>query len=67
MKGNIMNTDLKLEAIHAEIQSIKRSAEQLKQLGEGLPAVTRNALRILASTKMLEINFSDTIEFSEVL
>ena len=65
MKGKAMNSDLKLEEIHAEIQSIKRSAEQLKQLGDGLPAVTRNAVRILASTKMLEINFSDVIAFSE--
>ena len=61
-----MNSDMTLKAIHAEIQSIKRSAEKLKQLGDGLPAVSRNALRILASTKMLEINFSDAIEFSEV-
>ena len=61
-----MSSDIKLEAIHAEIMSIKRSAEQLKQLGEGIPAVSRNAQRILASTKMLEINFSDAIEFSEV-
>lgn len=66
MKGTIMNSDLKLEEIHAAIQSIKRSAEQLQQLGDDLPAVTRNALRILASTKMLEINISDIIEFSEV-
>ncbi|MBW2613177.1 MAG: hypothetical protein JRD49_12715 [Deltaproteobacteria bacterium] len=61
-----MESDLKIHEIHAEIQSIKRSANQLEQLGDSLPAVTRNALRILASTKMLEINLSDIVEFSEM-
>ena len=61
-----MQSELKLEEIHAEIQSIKQSANQLKQLGDRLPAVTRNALRILASTKMLEINISDIVDYSEV-
>ena len=61
-----MESELKIAEIHTEIQSIKRSAHQLKQLGDHLPAVTRNALRILASTKMLEINISDIVAFSEV-
>ena len=61
-----MNPEIKLEAIHAEIQAIKRSAEQLKRLGDGFPAVSRNAVRILASTKMLEINLSDIVAFPEV-
>jgi len=61
-----MELDLKIDEIHAEIQSIKRSANQLEKLGGNLPAVTRNALRILASTKMLEINISDIVAFSEV-
>lgn len=55
-----------LETLHTEIQLIKKSANRLKSLGDSFPAVTRNALRILASTKMLEINISDVVEFSEV-
>ena len=61
-----MQSELKLEEIHAEIQSIKQSAHQLRELGDNLPAVTRNALRILASIKMLEVNISDIVEYSEV-
>ena len=61
-----MNRDLDLQKIHAEIQLIKKSALELKSLGDSFPAVTRNALRILASTKMLELNISDVVEFSEV-
>ena len=61
-----MQSELSLEEIHTEIQAIKQSANQLKQLGDRFPAVTRNALRILASTKMLEINISDMIAYSEV-
>ena len=55
-----------LETLNTEIQLIKKSANTLKSLGDSFPAVTRNALRILASTKMLEINISDVVEFSEV-
>lgn len=55
-----------LETLNTEIQLIKKSANKLKSLGDSFPAVTRNALRILASTKMLEINISDVVEFSEV-
>ena len=58
-----MRSDMKLEEIHAEIRSIIRSANQLKLLGERLPAVSRNALRILSSAKMLEINISDIIDY----
>ena len=61
-----MRSELNLEEIHAEIQYIIQSANQLKQLGDSLPAVTRNALRILASAKMLEINISDLVAYSEV-
>ncbi len=57
-----MNRSLNLEKIHAEIQSIKKSADELKKMGDSFPAVTRNAIRILASTKMLELNISDLVE-----
>ena len=58
----IMKGNFDLEKIHAEIQSIRRSAEELKKLGDSFPAVTQNAHRILASTKMLELNVSDLVE-----
>lgn len=61
-----MNPTSDIERIHAEIQSIKKAANELKNMGDSFPAVTRNALRILASTKMLELNISDLVKFSEV-
>ena len=38
---------------------IKKAAQELKALSRRVPAVDRNAARILASVKMLEINISD--------
>ena len=55
-------TPLDLNEINAEIQSMKKSAEALKQLGQDFPTVDRNIVRILASIKMLEINISDIVE-----
>jgi len=47
------------KAIHARIQSIKESTEHLRQLGQEFPAVHKNASRMLACIKMLELNVSD--------
>ncbi len=44
------------------IQAIKRAALELKELSGGIQAVDRNADRILASAKMLEINVSDVLD-----
>ena len=54
------NIDLK--AADARIQAIKKAAEELKGMGESFPALARNATRILASTKMLEIDISDALD-----
>ncbi|MFB0535464.1 MAG: hypothetical protein ACETWR_10825 [Anaerolineae bacterium] len=48
-----------------KIQAIKRTALELKELSDGIQAVDRNADRILASVKMLEINVSDALEIWE--
>jgi len=45
--------------IDTRIQAIKKAAQELKELSGKFPAVDRNAARILASVKMLEINVSD--------
>ena len=50
-----------IQAIDAEIQALKQTAERLKQLGDSFPAVARNVARILASVKMLEIEVSDIV------
>ena len=54
-----MDNSIDLEVIDAKIQVIKTAAEELKELGYKFPAVSRNAHRILASIKMLEINVTD--------
>ena len=51
-----------LRKIDTRIKTIKKAAQELKQLSGGIQAVDRNAERILASVKMLEINISDIIE-----
>ena len=61
-----MKTDVTIDQINAEIQAIKKSALVLEKVGDRIPTVNRNARRILASTKMLEINISDVVGFSEV-
>lgn len=48
-----------LKKIDDQVQIIKRAALELKNLSGGIQAVDCNVQRILASTKMLEINFSD--------
>ncbi len=57
-----MDNPLELDAINAKIQVLKKTAEELKRLGTDFPAVSRNADRILASVKMLEINVTDWVD-----
>lgn len=51
----------RLTAMAVQIEQIKKAAQELKKRSEGIQAVDCNADRILASTKMLEINVSDII------
>jgi prefoldin subunit 5 len=48
-----------LRKIDTKIKTIKKATQELKQLSGGIQAIDRNAERILASVKMLEINVSD--------
>jgi hypothetical protein len=48
-----------IRKIDTRIKVIKKAAEELKELSAWIPAIDRNAVRILASVKMLEINISD--------
>ena len=51
-----------MEKIDDQIQFIKKAALELKNISGGIQAVDCNTQRILASAKMLEINFSDLRE-----
>jgi hypothetical protein len=59
-----MDTYEEIEKLDARIQEIKRAALALSEIGESFPVVVRNSARILASVKMLEINFSDLLSLS---
>lgn len=52
-----------MNRIDKRIKVIKKAAQELRELYEDIPAVERNAARILASVKMLEINISDVLTF----
>jgi hypothetical protein len=53
--------DRVLRELDQRIQILRETAFVLKSIGveKGIPAVERNASRILASVRMLEINVSD--------
>ena len=56
-----MAQKIELDKINEKIQLMKKTAEELNQIGESFPAIARNTVRILASVKMLEINVSDLV------
>jgi hypothetical protein len=59
MSGEDMANKIDLKELDSKIQSMKKTAEELRQMGENFPALYRNTSRILASIKMLELNISD--------
>jgi len=56
-----MDSGADLEAINARIVALKQTTLELQTLGAGIPCIARNAVRILASLKMLDIGFSDVV------
>jgi len=57
-----MPPTIDMNNLHLNIRNARKAVEELKRLGEDFPAVARNAERMLASLKMLEINVSDVID-----
>ncbi len=57
-----MAQEYDIKGMAAKIQALRKNAEALKEISGGIPAVDKNADRILASVKMLEINISDAAE-----
>ncbi|MFC1920208.1 hypothetical protein ACFLYQ_00610 [Chloroflexota bacterium] len=51
-----------IEGMAKRIASIRKNADELKAMSGGIQAVDKNADRILASVKMLEINISDVVD-----
>jgi hypothetical protein len=55
----MMGQEYDIKGMAEKIQAIKKAATELKHMSGDIQAVDRNADRILASVKMLEINISD--------
>jgi hypothetical protein len=51
-----------IKKLATRIKGIRNTAQELKKFSGGIQAVDRNADRILASVKMLEINISDLLD-----
>jgi hypothetical protein len=51
-----------LKEIADKIASLRKTAEELRDLGEDFPALYRNTRRIMAGIRMLELNVSDIAE-----
>ena len=59
-----MAEDYNIKEMAEKIREIKEAATELKSISGGILAVDRNADRILASVKMLEINISDIADIA---
>jgi hypothetical protein len=60
-----MPSAVNMKKLNLNIQSARKAVEELKRLGEDFPAVARNAERMLASLKMIEINVSDVMDLGD--
>ena len=54
-----MNQTIEPTAFAAQVKLIRAAVEKLRVMGTDFPAVDRNALRMLASLKMIELNLGD--------
>jgi hypothetical protein len=61
-----MESKIDLHAVDDEVRQIKSAVEKLALMGENFPAIARNAVRIQACVKMLELNISDYVLLEEV-
>jgi len=58
-----MRTGYNIKKMDAKIREIRKAAEELQKLGGDIEAVNKNLVRLLATTKMLELNISDALSF----
>ena len=57
-----MAQEYDIKGMVTKIKALRKNAEDLKKISGGIPAVDKNADRILANVKMLEIDISDAAE-----
>ena len=56
-----MTVGYDIHKMDSKIKEIRKAAEELQELGGDIEAVNKNVVRLLASTKMLELNISDAL------
>lgn len=61
-----MKSSIDMDGLNLNIESARKAIEDLKRLGEDFPSVARNAERMLASLKMIEINVSDVMDMASM-
>jgi len=54
-----MAQEYDIKGMVEKIKALRKNAEELKEISGGIQAVDRNADRILANVKMLEIDISE--------
>ena len=57
-----MAQEYDIKAMAIKIKALRKNAEALQEISGGIPAVVKNADRILANVSMLEINITDAAE-----
>ena len=60
-----MTQEYDIKGMAAKIKALRTNAEALKEISGGIPAVIKNADRILASVRMLEVGISDAVKVME--
>ena len=59
-----MTEEFDIKAMSDIVRSLRKDTEKLKEIGAGMPVVQKNADRILADIRMLEININDVVEMA---
>ena len=54
-----MSSQYNIKEMDEKIKLLRKTAEELMAMGGDIEAVKKNLVRLLASTKMLELNVSD--------
>ena len=51
-----------LRDMSRQVAALRQAAENLTQLGRDFPALARNAVRVLACVRMMELNLPQDLE-----
>ena len=58
-----MTQEYDIKALASKVKALRRNVEAIMEMGAGIPAIEKNAERILADVKMLELNVNDAVEY----